>query len=150
MLKQAVWSQKLWQKFRNSTWIGWIPGFLGILNLGNETWIWIAHIVELRKSFSMIPNSNRFPGNWTSEINLCTFVWALDDATNFIVLIFILLGWFWEWNTHEYGCQPHNSKLSFKVSKSNSHGIGPKFSYLRNQHDSLNQLLFLKKLKSLT
>ena len=28
----------------------------------------MAPIVELQKSLSTIPNSNRFPGNWTSEI----------------------------------------------------------------------------------
>ena len=38
--------------------LGWIPGFLGFLNLANETWIWIGQIVELQKSFQTIPNSN--------------------------------------------------------------------------------------------
>jgi len=42
----------------NCTWLGWIPGFLGFLILANETWIWIAQIVELLKSFQTVPNTN--------------------------------------------------------------------------------------------
>ena len=38
-----------------STSIGWIPGFLGFLILVNGTWIWKGQIVELQKSFEMIP-----------------------------------------------------------------------------------------------
>ena len=32
--------------------------FFGFLIPANETWIWIAQIVELQKSFEFIPNSN--------------------------------------------------------------------------------------------
>ena len=48
--------------------VGWIPGFLRFSNSGNETWIGIAQIVELQKSFLIIPNSNLFHGNWKSKI----------------------------------------------------------------------------------
>ena len=54
--------------------IGWIPGFLGFSNSGNETWIWIAQIVELQISFSIIPNSSRFPENRTSKIKFSNFL----------------------------------------------------------------------------
>ena len=53
--------------------VGWIPGFLGFSNSVYKTWIWLAQIVELQKSFPMIPNSNQFPGNSTSQINFLTF-----------------------------------------------------------------------------
>ena len=47
----------------DDTYKGWIPGFLRFLNQANETWIWIAQIVELQKSFPMISNSNQFAGD---------------------------------------------------------------------------------------
>ena len=56
--------------------IGWIPRIFGFLNPVNETWIRIAQIVELEKSFPMIPNLNQFPGNWTSEIKFSSFAWV--------------------------------------------------------------------------
>ena len=44
----------------------------------NETWIWIAQIVALEKSFEMIPNSDLFPGNWKFKIKFLTFAWAFE------------------------------------------------------------------------
>ena len=43
-------------------------GIFRILDQANKTWIWIAQIWELQKSFQMILNSNQFPGNWASKI----------------------------------------------------------------------------------
>ena len=51
--------KSFWTKYHR-TWLGWIPGFLEFLNTVNETWIWKFQIVELQKSFEMIPNSNHF------------------------------------------------------------------------------------------
>ena len=48
--------------------LGWIPGFFVISTSGIETWIWIAQIVALEKSFKIIPNSNQFPGEGKSKI----------------------------------------------------------------------------------
>ena len=56
--------------------LGWVPGFSGFSRPANETWIWIAQIVELQKSLQMIPKSNQSPGNWASKIHVLTFAWA--------------------------------------------------------------------------
>ena len=49
--------------------IGWIPGFFWFLNSLYQSWIWIAQIVKLQKSFKMIPNSNQFPEKGKSKIH---------------------------------------------------------------------------------
>ena len=62
-----------------TTSLGWMPRFSGFLNSANKIWIWIAQIVERKKSFPMIMNSNQFPGNWTSKIHFfyfCVGVWV--------------------------------------------------------------------------
>ena len=43
------------------------------LNSVNSTWNWIAKIVELRKSFEVIPNSNQFSGSKSSKIRFPTY-----------------------------------------------------------------------------
>ena len=53
--------------------VGWILGFLGILNSVIETSVLIAQIEELQKLFIMIPHSNQFPGNLMSQIRFLTF-----------------------------------------------------------------------------
>ena len=58
--------------------LDWIPRILGFLNPANETSIWISQILELQKSFTMIPNTNQFSGTWASKINFLTFVWAFE------------------------------------------------------------------------
>ena len=80
---------ELWIQFNflRWLWIGWIPGILGFWNPENETWIWKAQILELKKSFPMLPNSNQFPGNWTSKINFLAFALAFEWI---IFLIFFM------------------------------------------------------------
>ena len=56
--------------------VGWIPGFFGVSTSFSKSRIWLAQIVELQKSFEMIPNSNRFPGYWIAKIIFLVFVWA--------------------------------------------------------------------------
>ena len=68
-----MWGKYIWMPF-----LGLIPGFLGFLNWASETWIWITQIVELKKSFKMIPNSNQFPGKWIFKIQFSTFAWAIE------------------------------------------------------------------------
>ena len=75
LLLQIVNSQVIKVIF---SWIylGWIPGISGFSNSENETWIWITQIIELQKSFEMIPNSNQFPWKWNSKFHFGTFAWA--------------------------------------------------------------------------
>ena len=58
--------------------LGWISGIFWFLNQANETWTWIAQMVELQKSFAMIPSSNQFPGNWSLKIHFLTFAWVFE------------------------------------------------------------------------
>ena len=58
--------------------VGWIPEFLGLLNPVNETWLWIAQILEFENAFEMISNLNQFPGNQTWKIPFFNFPWAFD------------------------------------------------------------------------
>ena len=48
--------------------LGWIPGFFELLTSVSWSRIRQAQIVELQKSFLIIPNSNLFHGNWKSKI----------------------------------------------------------------------------------
>ena len=53
------------------------PGFLEHLNSLNESEILIAQIVDLQKSFEMMPKFNQFPENQQGKIHLSTFAWVL-------------------------------------------------------------------------
>ena len=57
------------------------------MNSANKTWIWKSKIAELQKWFPMMPNSNSFPGNWTSKIHFLSFArafrWVVNPSTNF-------------------------------------------------------------------
>ena len=62
----------------------------------------------------MIPNSNQFRGNSTLKIHFFTFAWAF------------------EWTSSD------------NILKSNSQGTGPRYLYLQNRYNSLNQIQFFE------
>ena len=67
MFNQSRFFVRVYDEPWTRSWIGWIQGFLGFLNSVTETLIWRAQIVEVQKSFEIIPNYNQFPGNLTSK-----------------------------------------------------------------------------------
>ena len=119
---------------KQTSWLGWIPGFLGFSNSGNETWIWIAQIIELQKSFSMIPNSNAFRGNWTSEIifflilrgRWCRWTWCDKLFPEFNLVMFCLL------------CRnnPAKEKSMFFMSKGSKNELSHTKTHFENNHRS--------------
>ena len=76
-------------KFSLISYTSWIPVFYGVSTSFSKSGIWLAQILELQKSFEMIPNSNRFPGYWISKIfllpsSICVGAWVRgQDAANF-------------------------------------------------------------------
>ena len=61
------------------SYLGWILRLKGFLNSVYETWIWIAQILELTKSFEMISKLTHFPGNQKEKnplSNFCVGVWV--------------------------------------------------------------------------
>ena len=50
----------------------------------------------------------------------------------------------WKWKTDADGWRPRKFKSWETISKSNSQGVGQKFWYPLNQHDSLNEFHFLE------
>ena len=56
---------------------------------------------------------------------------------------------FWWQFAHAYQRHLRIFKNSWRIPKSNSQGVGPKFWYLQNQYNLLNQFLFFEMEKSL-
>ena len=59
-------------------------------NLNLNSWESEPQIVELEKSFPMIPNPNQFLGNWRSEIKFLSFASVFGKVIDISCALFIL------------------------------------------------------------